>query len=844
MALILNAVKMQPLLRTSFILLVAHFSLMGVAQSGSNPPEISAEGDQYYCPLSEINVVTDFNLTNPDDVRIDAFYIQISSGYVRGSDVLKLATEQDNVRDTWNPLTGKLSLTSKNSDPLELDDIIAAVKNVVFFNSEDDFNGERFFSFTIGDANFLPSTGHYYEFISDIGITWQEARVEAEQLEYYGLPGYLATITSSEEAKLSGEQADGAGWIGGSDAALEGTWEWVTGPEAGDVFWLGAQNGFAPNGAFAFWNTNEPNNLGDEDYAHITAPGVGILGSWNDLSNTGSTSGDYQPKGYIVEYGYGGPDDAPDFSAYSRIFTNAIDSVFNGFRCGPGLVELRATANSFEDQPTETEILWFASETSETPLHVGDIYQPDLSSSEDYFVLASQNNCLTGERKIVVASILAVPDINEETTLKNCDQDEDPTDGYTDFNLEEANEFLNNGDEDLMFTYYLTENDAILAENVLDPFPFNNKVASMVYARAENSVGCFELATVFLEVSATEPVATVLLESCDYDDTNDGRYTFDLTKASDEILAQLPPQNLRVQYYRNLNDATLEQNEILPQEEYKNEVAFYQSIFVRIESEDNGDCISLGEFLELYVYVLPEFEVNPEEVYCTNLGSTRLSVFNAQDAYTYLWKDSSGIEIGSGETITVDQGGQYSVSATSAEGCESRLRVINVIESSIATITQDDIEVIDGGDENSIRINPENLGQGDYEYALDNEFGPYQDEPYFDNVLPGIHTVYVRDKNGCGTTYIQVSVIGYPKFFTPNGDGYNDTWQVQGISFQPESDIYIYNKFGKLLAQLDANDEGWHGIYNGNPLPSTDYWYRVQLEDGRVHTGHFSLIRR
>ena len=87
-------------------------------------------------------------------------------------------------------------------------------------------------------------------------------------------------------------------------------------------------------------------------------------------------------------------------------------------------------------------------------------------------------------------------------------------------------------------------------------------------------------------------------------------------------------------------------------------------------------------------------------------------------------------------------------------------------------------------------------------------------------------------------------MIGYPKFFTPNGDGYNDTWQVSGVSFQPESKIYIYDKFGKLLAQLDAKGEGWYGLFKGNPLPSADYWYSVQLEDGRIHSGHFSLIRR
>ncbi|MCF6223250.1 MAG: hypothetical protein L3J34_05930 [Flavobacteriaceae bacterium] len=100
--------------------------------------------------------------------------------------------------------------------------------------------------------------------------------------DLFGLKGYLATISSQDESKLTGEQSAGAGWIGGSDAATEGEWKWVTGPENGTIFWNGLSGGSTPN--FAFWNTGEPNQAGDEDYAHITDPSVGILGSWNDLT--------------------------------------------------------------------------------------------------------------------------------------------------------------------------------------------------------------------------------------------------------------------------------------------------------------------------------------------------------------------------------------------------------------------------------------------------------------------------------------------------------------------------------------------------------------------------------
>ena len=87
---------------------------------------------------------------------------------------------------------------------------------------------------------------------------------------------------------------------------------------------------------------------------------------------------------------------------------------------------------------------------------------------------------------------------------------------------------------------------------------------------------------------------------------------------------------------------------------------------------------------------------------------------------------------------------------------------------------------------------------------------------------------------------------GYKKFFTPNGDGIHDTWRILGIreDFQPNSRVYIFDRYGKLLKELDPVTEGWDGTYLGRPMPQTDYWFRVFLEDGREFKGHFSLVRK
>ena len=286
----------------------------------------------------------------------------------------------------------------------------------------------------------------------------------------------------------------------------------------------------------------------------------------------------------------------------------------------------------------------------------------------------------------------------------------------------------------------------------------------------------------------------------------------------------------------------------------------------------------------------PSFDIDQETVVCLNPlpdNPIEIGTYNwggptslASD-YDYSWTrtDLNGVDDTSfselTETIKIDKGGVYTVSVSDPRfssfdnGCPI-VKTITVTESEMASIDLDKdgevleseydhfIEVIDLTDDNTNTIKINNitdLGIGDYEFSLDNfnyTSNPNSDSN-FTNREPGVYSLYIRDKNsyynyefGCGILEIKVSVIGYKKYFTPNNDGTNDTWKILGIrsDFNADSNIYIFDRYGKLLKQLDPLSKGWDGTYLGKPMPATDYWFRVYLsEDGREFKGNFSLIR-
>ena len=431
-----------------------------------------------------------------------------------------------------------------------------------------------------------------------------------------------------------------------------------------------------------------------------------------------------------------------------------------------------------------------------------------------------------------ILTVNAAPEAFDATVIQ-CDEDGIP-EGYTIFNINQVLEDITGGEADREVTYFLSITDATLGENEIDGNAFENFFnPQIVYAKVtDTTTGCFNLSLVTLAASTTSANDTIL-EYCD-DDTADGFFSFDLTEANASILATLPT-NLDVYYYETYLDALLETNPL--ETTYTNTTAFSQVIYARVEN--TNECYGINT-IRLNVLERPDIEIENETFYCLNTFPESIVITggvigDSPSNYYYLW--STGEDT---SEIMINEPGVYTVRVTNTIGCYKD-RTVTVLPSSIATISG--IEVVDATQNNIITVLV--AGEGNYEYALDDINGTYQESNRFDNVISGFHTIYVRDLNGCGISEELVSVIGFPKYFTPNNDSVHDYWQVNGVNtqFQPNTMIYIYDRQGKLLKELDPLSKGWDGTLNGYNLPSSDYWFHVALQDGRIFKGHFTLKR-
>ena len=407
------------------------------------------------------------------------------------------------------------------------------------------------------------------------------------------------------------------------------------------------------------------------------------------------------------------------------------------------------------------------------------------------------------------------------TRLIQCDDD---SDGIATFDLTKVSSIITGNNTQLSSVVYF--------ENITDvnPIPnprgFRNTTTNTVYGRVSNSFGCVAFATVNLQIANQIIGPQNPIIKCDGDGNLDGFTAFNLNNdATPQILTGLPT-GLVVEYYLTNNDALSQQNP-LPNN-YTNAIIYEQIIYARIV---NGpDCFGITPII-LKITAFSPSRFDDETVYICNGNPKRIAVSNGFSSYQ--WSNGDGTSY-----TNISSPGTYTVRVTNALGCQATKKFI-ALNSGTATITS--VDVVDfSGSENSIVINY--TGIGVYEFSIDGI--NYQNSPQFYNVAEGSYLIYIRDVNGCGIpTPIKVFVLDYPRFFTPNGDSFNDFWTIKNSAKYPNMTIYVFNRYGKLLTQVNPIGSGWDGTYNGQPIPADDYWFSIIINNDRIIKGHFALLR-
>lgn len=313
---------------------------------------------------------------------------------------------------------------------------------------------------------------------------------------------------------------------------------------------------------------------------------------------------------------------------------------------------------------------------------------------------------------------------------------------------------------------------------------------------------------------------------------------FDLNDKNHEALNGMDPDNFVVSYHSSQVDADAGNH---PLEKQYIPMGGLETIFVRTTSLANPECYDASQSFTLNAIETPVLSFSDQAVICESVGSLEIGEINPDPNYTYQW--STGEQTPS---ISVSQSGQYTVTVTNQSSgtiCETS-RTVFVEVSTMPQISSVDIE--DLSVNNTVTINTENNGM--YEYSLDD--GDFQVSNVFEGVPPGVHTVRMQDPFGCGIVEEDIVVVGYLAIFSPNGDVLNETWQIEGLSTLNSPIVTIYDRYGKLIKQMNEFDPGWDGSFQGKPLPSTDYWFKLSYVDDNGNRtfakhiqSHFSLRR-
>lgn len=441
-------------------------------------------------------------------------------------------------------------------------------------------------------------------------------------------------------------------------------------------------------------------------------------------------------------------------------------------------------------------------------------------------IIVKASNKVTGcyNKTEFIIGVTAPPNEIMFPDLTSCDDNDDGFSEYFDTSV--IMDKIASNNENVKVSFFNSEGKEM---NEL-PNPYTNLIKNEDYFTVrltDETSGCYSENKVLLKTSSKpnfdQPVD---IYGCD---EGNGYAYFDTRFVTEEMIGQ--QTNLKVTYFdtngNELNGFT--------SKSFENQEPYSQEIIAKIESLTNESCYDEVHF-SLKTQSPPEIDLEDTYQICYTNDALTL---NSNDKYESTWFGPNGTVLSNTNSVTIEEEGIYGLSVLREEHgivCES-YKEFELLHSEAPAI--DKISYLDFSEKSQVEIFAS--GDGVFEYSLDGI--SFQDSNLFKDVEGGEYNVTVRDKYGCGEVHQKIHLINYNRYFTPNNDGYHDTWTIKGISDQPSSFIQIYDRYGKLLKQLDPAGKGWDGMYNGQQMPSDDYWFQVTLDDGQMHSGHFSLLR-
>ena len=440
-------------------------------------------------------------------------------------------------------------------------------------------------------------------------------------------------------------------------------------------------------------------------------------------------------------------------------------------------------------------------------------------------VLEGINNCANEASFRLMVNPL--PMAYEPQVLIGCDDNGDGISEYFDTSNVESQILM----EQIGLTVsYFDGNGNVLPSPL--PNPYTNTIGNeeTITVRVTNEeTYCYEETQLLLRTSSQPQLNSPQpIYACDL---GGGFAQFDLSHVEAEILGS--QTGLITHFFQ---EDGVELPNPLPNF-FENTEAWNQTLLVRVENELNNSCYAETS-VDLVVTELPSTALLEEKYFICGLEPS-LPIQIETDFEYYQWTQPNGTVISNSFQTELTSEGMYALTigqTTNGLYCENHYE-FELIRSELPTIVE--IKQRELSTDNFIEIIA--TGDGDFEYSIDGLV--FQDSNYFPDILGGNYTVMVRDKKGCGADSQQVTLMDYPRFFTPNNDGFNDYWQIFGIEEFPDAQVNIFDRYGKLLAQLRSQDVGWDGLFNGREMLSNDYWFKVNLGEGTTFSGHFTLKR-